>query len=74
MPDLLDRLLLPEAISDALLNRSGLYGPILALAEACESRESDQVDSLAESLILSPEQVSTAHLQALAWAEQLGLD
>lgn len=74
MPDLLDRLLLPEAISDALLNRTGLYGPILALAEACESRDADQVDNLAESLTLTPEQVSTAHLQALAWAEQLGLD
>jgi len=28
----------------------------------------------AESLILSPQQINTAHLQSLAWVEQLGVD
>lgn len=74
MPDLLDRLLLPETIADALLDRSGLYGPILALTEACENRDTEVIENLADSLILSPEQVSKAHMEALAWAEQLGID
>lgn len=74
MEEILDRLILPETISDALLNRSGIYGPILALAEACESQDLDKAEELTASLMLTPEDVTKDHLQALAWIEQIGMD
>jgi EAL and modified HD-GYP domain-containing signal transduction protein len=45
-----------------------------ALAEACESSDDDRIELMALSLMLTPEQVNEAHLQAIAWVEQLGLD
>lgn len=74
MAQIMERLTLPDSVADALLHRSGIYGPILELAEACESADPSRIDPLAEALFLSPEQVNAAHLQALAWVEQLGLD
>jgi EAL and modified HD-GYP domain-containing signal transduction protein len=63
-----------ENLADALIDRSGLYGPFLSLVEAVESGDEKQLESLTTSLMLTPAQVSEAHLQALAWVEQLGLD
>jgi EAL and modified HD-GYP domain-containing signal transduction protein len=74
MEQVLERLVIPEKIADALMDRSGLYGPFLALAEAVESGDAARLEALTLSLMLSPHQVSEAHLQALAWVEQLGLD
>jgi EAL and modified HD-GYP domain-containing signal transduction protein len=74
MEQILERLVIPEKIADALMDRSGLYGPFLALAEAVESGDAQRLEDLTLSLMLSPDQVSSAHLQALAWVEQLGLD
>lgn len=74
MARVLERLTLPESVAAALLHRSGLYGPILALVEACEEADISRIDALAEALFLSPEQVNTAHLEALAWVEELGLE
>jgi EAL and modified HD-GYP domain-containing signal transduction protein len=74
MDAVLERLVIPENISDALRDRSGLYGPVLSLAEACESSNDDRIELMAMSLMLTPEQVNEAHLQAIAWVEQLGLD
>lgn len=74
MEEILDRLILPESIEDALLHRSGAYGPILALAEACETHNIERIDALTEALMLTPEQVNHDHLQALAWVEQLGIE
>lgn len=71
MPDILERLVLPETIYDALLKRSGMYGPILSLAEACESQDAERIEDLAFSLMLTPGQVTEAHLKAMAWAENL---
>jgi EAL and modified HD-GYP domain-containing signal transduction protein len=51
-----------------------MYGPVLALAEACEVNAEASIESLAEALMLTPEQVNQAHLDALAWVEQLGLE
>ena len=36
MDRILENLLLPEPVCDALLHRTGIYGPFLELAEACE--------------------------------------
>jgi len=74
MDQVLERIVIPEKLADALADRSGIYGPFLALAEAVESGNAEQLENLATSLMVTPDQVSQAHLQALAWVEQLGLD
>ncbi len=74
MDAILERLVIPESIADALRDRSGIYGPILTLAEACERRDADDIALQAMALMLTSEQVNEAHLQSLAWVEQLGLD
>lgn len=72
MDKVLDRLFLPESINDALLHRQGIYGPFLALAEACEASP-EQVEKQALALQLEPDTVNRSHLEALAWTEKLGL-
>jgi len=56
----------------ALLTRDGLYGPYLALAEACELN-SALVGSLATSLHIEAAEVNQLHLSALAWSHNLQL-
>lgn len=73
MDQVLEKLTLPENISDALLNRDGVYGPFLALAIACESADMALIEKLAASLTLEPAKVNEAHLKALAWVEELGV-
>lgn len=68
MKDVLETIPLPPEVVRALMAREGMYGPYLALAEACEL-SSNLVGSLAESLGLSPLDVNQAHLSALAWAQ-----
>jgi EAL and modified HD-GYP domain-containing signal transduction protein len=70
MEEVLGSIQLPDEVIDALLTRSGRYGPYLALAEACELN-SDLVAALAISLKLSPEEINRAHLCALAWAQHV---
>jgi EAL and modified HD-GYP domain-containing signal transduction protein len=70
MNEVLDTIQLPEQVVQALLGREGVYGPYLALAEACELN-SDLVASLAASLDISPLDVNKAHLSALAWAQNV---
>lgn len=73
MDKVLEKLTLPENISDALLHREGIYGPFLALAEACESADIQGIIDLAASLAIDPNAVNEAHLKALAWVEELGV-
>jgi EAL and modified HD-GYP domain-containing signal transduction protein len=70
MKEVLDTVMLPDEVVRALLTRGGVYGPYLALAEACELN-SNLVASLAQSLGISPEDVNKAHLSALAWAQNV---
>ncbi len=74
MEQVLERVVISDKIADALVDHAGIYGPFLALVEAVESGDQDPLENLAMSLMLSPGQVSEAHLQALAWVEQLDLD
>lgn len=74
MEQVLERVVISDALADALMDHAGLYGPFLSLVEAVESGDQGVLENLAQSLMLSPAQVSEAHLQALAWVEQLGLD
>lgn len=62
---------LPDAVAAALLQREGFLGDLLTLAEACESSDDTVFDRTASTLHLSSQQINLAHLQALAWADQL---
>jgi len=73
MEEVLENIQLPEAVTQALLAREGMYGPFLALAESCEVNNCDKIGELADSLFISAEQVNDAHLAALAWAESIKL-
>jgi EAL and modified HD-GYP domain-containing signal transduction protein len=73
MESVLEKLALPETISDALLLRQGIYGPFLTLAEACEGASAARIEELTAQLQLEPEKVNQAHLEALAWVEKVGI-
>ena len=70
MQEVLDTIQLPDEVVSALLRREGMYGPYLALAEACEL-SSNLVVSLARSLDIQPVDVNKAHLSAIAWAQNV---
>ena len=73
MEKVLETLILPDSVCDALLERSGVYGPYLELAEACEDPDMMEVPRLCDNLLISPEILNRAHVQALAWVEELGV-
>ena len=66
----LKRIMLPDAIVQALLAREGKYGPFMLLAEACEQADGCIAD-LADSLFLTAARVNNAHLSALEWAQRI---
>ena len=70
MEDVLEKIQLSESVTQALLSREGIYGPFLALAEACELNSAN-VESMAMSLCISAKQVNQAQMSALAWAQSL---
>ncbi len=69
----LEKVNLPDPVSEALLTQEGIYGPFLQLAKACEDADRDLVKSLADSLQFDPNRVNDCHIAALAWVEGLGL-
>ena len=73
MDAVLEKLQLPEAITEALTSREGIYGPFLRLTEACEDADGNEILSLAESLQLDAQKVNESHIAALAWTESLGI-
>ncbi|WP_374348026.1 EAL and HDOD domain-containing protein [Chitinimonas sp.] len=73
MDQILETLLLPDSVSEALLSRTGIYGPFLELAEACEDPDMTNVPSLSEHLQITPDMLNRAHVSALAWVEELGV-
>lgn len=72
MEEVLERIQLSDAVTEALLAREGIYGPFIALAEACEQNTAD-ISTMANNLFISDEQVNEAHLAAIAWAQMLHL-
>ena len=68
--EILGQLVLPEAVAQALLERKGVYAPVLALTEACEGNDRCAAD-LAEALSMKADHVNQAHLSALAWAQNI---
>ncbi|HVL57595.1 MAG TPA: EAL domain-containing protein [Burkholderiaceae bacterium] len=73
MDKALDGLRLPQQITDGLLHRTGEFAPYLELAEACEDPNLTGVAKLCQRLELSPRALNSAHTQAIAWVEQLGI-
>ncbi len=64
---------LPPTIKEALRYGSGTYGPLLALAKACEAGDDRAMRVAAAKLSLTHTAVNQAHLDALAWAANLAL-
>lgn len=71
MESLLEEMLLPEAVTDALFYDQGEYAPFLHLARACESFDPDALVKLANELQIAPEQLNHAQLSALGFADRL---
>lgn len=74
LSSILDRVPLPEAVTEALLRRGGAYAPYLDLVEACEGRDFALIDARSKALGIGPEELNKAQLQTLAWVEALDLD
>ncbi len=73
MDKALESLSLPDSVTEALLNRRGVFAPFLALTEACEMADDAAFAKYTIELGLTNHQVNWSHLQALAWAENLGI-
>ncbi len=73
MAQVIEKLSLPEAIVDALVDRTGMFGPFLKLTEACEDANNNDIVELAALLQLNPDKVNQCHMEALAWAEALAI-
>ena len=71
MQDALQLINVPDSIRQALLAHEGMFGELLNLAEACESSNNEMFDRSATALKLTSQQVNWAHLQALAWCDQI---
>lgn len=64
---------LPDSVTQALLHRSGPLAPFLELTEACETGNDEVFARTATQLGLSNNQVNVAHMDALVWAEAMGV-
>ena len=71
MQSILDEMLLPEPILDALLYDQGDYAQFLRLASACESFDPNALNQAANELQLAPEQINRAQFVALGFADSL---
>ncbi len=64
---------LPDSVTQALLYRTGPLAPFLELTVACETGDDEAFARTATQLGLSNNQVNVAHLDALVWAESMGI-
>lgn len=63
--DILEEVMLPERIADALLNEGEPFGPLLRLVRAIEAGDAAAVEAVAEPLMLQPARCNAALLLAL---------
>lgn len=70
MEEVLAKIQVSSAISDAILSRTGIYGPFLALAEACELNAA-LVAAFASPYHFTADDINRSHLSALAWVKNL---
>lgn len=72
LPEALQLLDLPTELVDQVLHRHGALGHLLALTQACESSDDGAFgEAMRHNAQLSSQQINMAHLQALAWADQM---
>ena len=64
---------LPDSVTQALLHRTGPLAPYLELTIACETGDDEAFARNATLLGLNNNQVNWNHVQALAWAESIGI-
>jgi EAL and modified HD-GYP domain-containing signal transduction protein len=69
----LQEISLAEPVMQALRDRQGPFGPYLRIVLACEREDWDEIDLHADLLGLSQRAIALAQLEALAWAENLGI-
>ncbi len=72
MGSLLESLELDAQVRAALLERSGKFGDMLSLVVACESDDEKAFSEVFARLPFSGHEINMAHLEALAWADNLG--
>ncbi|MDR3158178.1 MAG: HDOD domain-containing protein [Zoogloeaceae bacterium] len=68
---LAQKILIPPAVSSALIRREGLLARYLELAEACERMDPQDIAQHAARLGLSDRAVNLATFDALAWAHEM---
>ena len=71
LDEALEAISLPQSVTDALLDDKGVLAPFLQLTLACENADDTLFAETATELQLTGDQVNWAHLQALAWAENI---
>jgi EAL and modified HD-GYP domain-containing signal transduction protein len=64
---------LPDSVTQALLHGNGPLAPFLELTIACETGNDEAFGRTATQLGLNNNQVNWAHVQALVWAETIGV-
>jgi c-di-GMP-related signal transduction protein len=64
---------LPDSVTQALLHKTGPLAPFLELTLACETGDDAAFARNANLLGLSNAQVNWAHVQALIWADSMGV-
>ena len=70
--DVLKQVSLPPWVDEALLHQAGKYAPYLDLAIACEQSDNDNVAALAQAIGLDLWRVSSFHIDAMLWAQEIG--
>ena len=62
---------LPTNVRNALVDGSGPYGPLLALAAACDSGEAAALEAATQAAGLDPDKVNRALIGATTWANDI---
>jgi EAL and modified HD-GYP domain-containing signal transduction protein len=71
LAETLNDMLLADDIKNALLERSGPYAALLAVAEACEDFDLPRMKETALAAGVDPATVNRALLAATAWASEV---
>ena len=73
MADIVKNLPVPEAVRDAVLDRSGELGALLTLTEKVEQTDIPAIEALLATLpSLDPSKVNDAYVGAIEWANNIG--
>ncbi len=73
LDEALHLLSLPPTVVEALEQGTGPFAPLLALVKACEGEDDAAFTAAASVLPFSSHQINMAHMDALAWADELGV-